>query len=128
MTRGLRRRLALALALAWAGVIYYASSQPNPFPFVPRELFTHDKLLHAGAYAALGGLLLAALEGVRLRGALAVAAAVALASAWGASDEWHQSFVPGRDMDPFDWAADTAGGALGAAAAAAFLRRRGGAG
>jgi hypothetical protein len=38
--------------------------------------------------------------------------AVLIVSAFGATDEWHQSFVPGRDCDVFDWLADTAGAAL----------------
>jgi VanZ family protein len=36
---------------------------------------------------------------------------------FGATDEWHQSFVIGRLADPYDWAADT----LGATSAALFL-------
>lgn len=28
---------------------------------------------------------------------------------YGALDEWHQSFVPGRDADFLDWTADVAG-------------------
>jgi VanZ family protein len=31
---------------------------------------------------------------------------------YGASDEWHQSFVPGRDADLLDLLADTTGGLL----------------
>ncbi|MBF0358995.1 MAG: VanZ family protein [Magnetococcales bacterium] len=31
---------------------------------------------------------------------------------YGASDEWHQSFVPGRYADIFDWYADAAGAAV----------------
>ncbi|SHE23773.1 hypothetical protein BPUTEOMOX_1817 [methanotrophic endosymbiont of Bathymodiolus puteoserpentis (Logatchev)] len=33
-------------------------------------------------------------------------------SLYGASDEWHQSFVPGRMSDTQDWLADTLGGVL----------------
>ena len=44
--------------------------------------------------------------------------ALALASAFGAADEWHQQFVPGRDQDVKDWAADTTGALVGAIAAA----------
>jgi VanZ family protein len=35
-------------------------------------------------------------------------------SAFGASDEWHQSFVPGRSAEVADWVADTAGAACAA--------------
>ena len=36
---------------------------------------------------------------------------------WGVSDEWHQSFVPGREVDAVDLLADVAGSALAVAAA-----------
>jgi hypothetical protein len=35
-----------------------------------------------------------------------------IVSAYGATDEWHQSFVPGRAMDVQDWIADTIGAAI----------------
>lgn len=41
-------------------------------------------------------------------------AAIALASFYGVTDEFHQSFVPGRMCDPFDWLTDTLGATLGA--------------
>jgi len=40
--------------------------------------------------------------------------AVALASLYGVTDEFHQSFVPGRVPDVMDWVVDTAGATLGA--------------
>ena len=75
-----------------------------------------DKVLHAGAYALLAGLWAWALARGRLRDASwrALLAAWAIASAYGATDELHQLFVPGRQADVFDFASD----ALGAAAAA----------
>jgi VanZ family protein len=33
-------------------------------------------------------------------------------SVYGATDEWHQAFVPLRTSDVRDWIADTTGGAL----------------
>lgn len=36
-----------------------------------------------------------------------------LLSVWGALDELHQLFIPGRDAEVGDWVADTLGGALG---------------
>lgn len=119
------RTLAAAAALAYAGLIFWLSSRPDPLPFVPKGVFSHDKIVHASAYAVLGALLALALAGTRLaRGRRLLAAAVVLASLYGASDEWHQAHVPNRQPDAFDWAADTAGALAGAALAAAFLRRR----
>ena len=51
---------------------------------------------------------------------LAVAATM-LVTAYGVSDEYHQSFVPGRDADPLDVVKDFAGATLATAA----LRRWG---
>ncbi len=110
-------------ALGWAGLLFWASSQPNPFPFVPRSLFSHDKLRHAGAYAVLGALVLGAIVRGRVA-ARAILLAALLATAYGATDEWHQAYVPTRDADPGDLAADAAGALVGAAAAAVILRRR----
>lgn len=41
----------------------------------------------------------------------------AITCLFGALDEWHQSFVPGRVASAWDWAADSIGAALGLAAA-----------
>ncbi len=38
--------------------------------------------------------------------------AVLLVSLFGVSDEWHQSFTPGRSVEFRDWLADTCGAAL----------------
>lgn len=38
--------------------------------------------------------------------------AVVIASAYGISDEWHQSFTPGRSVELNDWVADTSGAVL----------------
>lgn len=118
--RGLR---AAWPALAWAGLISWLSSRSRPLP-VTVPLLHFDKVLHLGAFGLLAALVARALLelGGAARRALLVAAVAT--SAYGALDEWHQSFVPGRDADPLDWAADTAGAALGAALAAVVLPRR----
>ena len=74
-----------------------------------------DKSLHMLSYAVLGVLLLlplakAALSRVTWRRALL---AIALATLYGVSDEFHQSFVPGRSSELLDVAADAAGATLG---------------
>lgn len=124
------RRVALSggLALLYAAAIFWESSQADPFPFVSRSILSHDKIAHLLLYAGLAFLVRLALRGTRLGPLAALAGAVAIASAYGATDELHQRFVPGRTCDVWDWAADTLGALVGAGAAAASLRRWGGAG
>lgn len=45
--------------------------------------------------------------------------AVVAVSVFGLTDEWHQSFTPGRTVEVADWVADTLGAAL---AVAAYVR------
>jgi VanZ family protein len=74
-----------------------------------------DKDGHALLYAGLAGLIVRAMSGARWSRVTAGAAAIAvgLAAAYGATDEFHQWFVPGRTADPADWVADVAGAAIG---------------
>ena len=113
-----------ALAVLWAAAIFWTSSRPRPFAFLPREIFAYDKLLHLGAYAILAGLVLGALSAARRPGLRAVVLAAALATLYVATDELHQSRVPNRDADLADLAADATGAVAGAWAAAVILRRR----
>jgi VanZ family protein len=117
--------LAFLPVVAYAGIIFWLSSQPNPLPMLPRDWLAHDKLLHATEYAVLAAMTVVALRLLGLRAGPALLLAVILASAYGASDEIHQSFVPGRSADALDWVADTFGAVLGAVAAFAVLRRPG---
>jgi VanZ family protein len=76
-----------------------------------------DWLSHGAEYLILGLLLCRALAGgfeapLSLAGA---ALAVVLGTAWGASDEWHQSLVPGREATLGDVLKDLGGCAAGAA-------------
>jgi VanZ family protein len=88
-----------------------------------------DKHGHALTF---GVLTLACLFGMaggvwqRVTGRMAVLAML-LAVVYGVSDEWHQSFVPGRMADAADVAADAAGAVVAAGlgwAWAILLRRR----
>jgi VanZ family protein len=81
---------------------------------VPTGLWNGDKLVHFLAFGLLGTVILRALriERAWLR-ALVVAA---IASLFGASDEIHQAFTPGRSCDVLDWVADTLGATTAAAA------------
>ena len=130
MTRGgpARRPRALTawlLVAAYAGLISAVSQMSRP-P-LPRPLQTTPATfaLHAGEFAVFALLLYRALGGswpgwssLRL-----LVVTVSVTAAFGALDELHQSFVPGRFCQAVDVLADTLGGAA-AATVMTVLRRR----
>ena len=95
-------------ALIWMAVIFRGSSIPGSQ--IPGRFST---LGHLGEYAILGALLAWA-RSREWRLSRVLVFAVALASLYGISDEFHQWFVPGRMTDPVDCAADALGALLGA--------------
>lgn len=109
------RRLATAGAIAWMIVIFVLSAQST----LPRTGgFPVDVAAVAGhvvAYAVLATLLRIAL-GEPYRDRRADLIAVGLATLYGLTDEWHQSFVPGRDASAFDLAVDAVGAVAGVTA------------
>ncbi|GAB4311677.1 MAG: hypothetical protein Kow0059_01870 [Candidatus Sumerlaeia bacterium] len=112
----LARWLLWAPPAGWAAFLFFLSSR-TPAELPPAGWLPPgtDKVVHALLYAVLGVLLLRAFaQGSRVRGWRAVAAAAAAAVAYGAFDELHQAFVPGRSADLADLAADALGAALGA--------------
>ena len=122
-----RRGLAAwAPPLLYAALVFALSSLSRPQDLIPPELLTFDKLVHLAEYGVLGALLARALAAGGGPPGRAFAWTLVLGTLYGASDELHQAFVPGRDASALDWAADAAGTALGAALVL-FLRRRGGA-
>ena len=83
-----------------------------------------DKVQHLIAYAVLAlalGLWFSP-ERWRQRPLGVFLLTAALASLYGATDELHQYFVPGRDCNVWDWIADTLGALLGAAAVPLVFR------
>jgi VanZ family protein len=109
------------LSVLWSCAIFWVSSQPGSQ--IPGGWF--PEVGHFSEYLVLGGLLYGALgAGKPQRRAILVA--VAIASLYGITDEFHQSFVPTRTPDVADWAMDTLGAAFGAAIAhgLAILRAR----
>ncbi len=99
----------------WAGVIFAGSSVPGTN--IPGGYSAYG---HLGEYFVLGALALWAVRREDRRGVLLV---MALCALYGASDEFHQAFVPFRTPDPVDWLTDVAGAAVGVSACLWWLRR-----
>ncbi|HHD56315.1 MAG TPA: VanZ family protein [Desulfobulbaceae bacterium] len=92
------------------GIIFFLSNQPGdtlPLPDVPNL----DKLLHAGIYSLLAATTLFAVqnESTLKKPRLSGFFVLLFCLLYGISDEWHQSFVPGRTPSIWDIAADTTG-------------------
>lgn len=108
----LDHRVFRGLALAWMAFIFYLSSQPHLD--VPSVMEGQDKFMHFVAYAILGFFIARALGPIT--GTFSwqrVAVAAALTLLYGLSDEFHQSFVPGRSPSALDLVADALGGLAG---------------
>lgn len=119
------RRLVLWIpAAAWAFLIFTLSSRSHVPSVIPD---ISDKVLHFIAFGVLSTLAyLGSSEGFVRSDIRAAAIAAAAATIYGALDEFHQAFVPGRHSDVSDLAADFAGAAVAAAAihfAVAWHRR-----
>ena len=94
------------------GLIFFASSVPGG----EITIQIWDKLLHATVYAALGFFFLLPATNGRWSNVTGwtVAVAVVLSAVYGASDEFHQIFTPGRTADVRDLLADVIGATIGA--------------
>ena len=127
-----QRIVSWCLVVLWAAFIFFMSAQTDSdlssgffaaFKQWAQDLLNgmfgyHEDPLspvcHFAEYLILGVLLSNAIGWRDAKGKVFLIA-VALASAYGISDEVHQAFVPGRVPDLADWAIDTAGASLGAA-------------
>jgi VanZ family protein len=118
------RRARIAAAL-WGGFLFLITSWPNP-PALRAGGFPFDKLTHFLLYAVEAFLLSRAIAWPGKRGPAAsrVLTVVGILALWGALDEAHQEWIPGRMMDAADLAADVFGATVGSLAAAATERRQ----
>lgn len=97
-------------SVAYPALIFFLSHQGR-LPAPP----TNDKVVHFVAYAVMGAVFARSLWfDTPWRARWVVLAAAAAATLYGISDEWHQSFVPGRDASVGDVAADAVGAVVGA--------------
>jgi VanZ family protein len=116
------RRLALWLPpVVCMVLIFISSAQQDPAPALT-DAFS-DKWLHLAGYACLAFLFSRAFMGEELAFAVALFCAFLATTTYGATDEWHQAFTPGRNSDVRDWVADTTGAAFGVGMYAVTRRR-----
>lgn len=110
-------RLAWSAFIAWAILICFLPSlTPDDLRIVPSRLLAMDKLVHAIAYSVGGTCLAFALgKTIRVRSLWLFLAIVVGIGLFGATDELHQPFTPGRSgADFYDWLADMVGGSVAA--------------
>ena len=115
-------------AVAWGAVIFAASSVPST-KIPSLLLLSYDKLIHGGIFFVLGILVYRAIRPLGAAPGDATAfnlgrmmLSVGIVILYGASDEVHQAWVPGRSVDILDLSADAVGGLL--AAVVLFLLSR----
>jgi VanZ family protein len=101
-------------------LIFFLSAQPDlPHPESGWADLLFSSGSHAMEYGVLAVLLALALAGRRR----AVLVSFLVTAFYALSDEFHQSFVPGRVPDPWDLACDVAGALVGLALWATWRRR-----
>jgi VanZ family protein len=119
MPRALRFAVYRLPALLYMALIFRVNSGPITNPALQS---VPDYLLHALGYAALYVLIHWAVhEGLAPRpGRGGYLLPLLVTVLYGASDEYHQAFVEGRDSSIYDWFADAAGAIAAAGALAAW--------
>lgn len=109
--------------LGWMALIFYLSTQPDlPGPPDPWLMNLISNGAHFGVYATLACLWWRALSRGRRPGGGILGIAFVATLLYGMSDEFHQSFVPGRDASGMDLLIDAVGAAM--AIVVIQLRRR----
>jgi VanZ family protein len=114
------KQLDFIALIIYCGFIYWLSDQSRlPTP----DLFDNeDKLHHFLAYFLMGVFAWRAFSRLLLSRRAVFWVSFGFCSLYGLSDEWHQSFVVGRNSSALDWLADSIGGLI--AASTFFWRTR----
>jgi len=95
-------------AILWMGVMFFFSSLPDAA--TPGRFLISDKILHGAEYLILAFLILFALQrttSLNFAGCFWIA--LIIGTLWAISDEIHQLYVPTRNFDFKDMAADIGG-------------------
>ncbi len=115
MTAIQKRLFNWTLVILWAGVIFYFSSQPSLHSYLPTfwdVLFR--KMAHFLEYMILSWLIMRGLE--KMPGLSEMYLVFIIGVLYAASDEYHQTFVYGRQGTIVDVGVDSLGALSGALA------------
>lgn len=105
--------LRIFFILQWilaTGIIYYFSSQ-SKIEFLPSKIWDYDKIIHFIVFLVYGFSSILLIIGLNSKMKLnkAILLSIAIGLAFGAFDEIHQSYTPGRDSNIYDFFADLVG-------------------
>ena len=109
--------------VALMAIIFFFSAQPDLSSGLGVVDLVLRKIVHFVEYGLLCFLLWRALRTVTSPDR-AILLALLIASAYAATDEWHQTYVEGRHGTPVDWLIDSAGAFVVAARLWTLEQRR----
>lgn len=89
-------------------LIFLASAQEQA-PMPDLGFTWQDKVYHFFAYMAYAVTVYRAVSGTSVSTRGVIVRVMVITAVYAASDEWHQSFVPGRSSEVPDWIADVSG-------------------
>ena len=109
------RKFAYIPSILIAGAIVFLSSMPKPPVSLDLFIF-QDKLAHLVAYFTLSFSVIFGIyyNSKKIPYKKILVITFIIVALFGASDEYHQSYVPGRDASFWDWAFDVIGAVLAA--------------
>ena len=106
-----RRRAFFWMLACWIALTLTLTSIPNPAWAL--KVRCEDKMAHFAFYGVLAMLYALWRREGGESARKAALGALLFVVAFGAFDELHQRFIPGRSMEFLDWVADVGGGLLG---------------
>lgn len=111
--------------IAFVSFVFYMSSRPGA-TFPPAPFWGWDKVAHFIAFFTIVSSLAYALGSFTLMRApvMSFVLIAFFGFAFGILDEWHQSFVPGREVSGYDLIADVAGSVAASLGVRYFLLKR----